>query len=112
MGESYVVEGAKMKCPRGSQSQQLKVVMDHGISAGNKKMANIGDSKPMVNIMPFGNCKVPPPVNQIPCTCVVTAPWIAGKPDFLVDGMPVLTKSSIAVCCMGGVIQFEDDGQG
>lgn len=111
MGKTYVVEGAKMSCPRGSQSQGLKVPMDHGISIGGKKAANIGDSKPMVNIPPFGNCKVPPPVNQIPCTCAVAAPWVPGKPDFIVDGMPVLTKDSIAVCTMGGVIKFDDDGQ-
>lgn len=111
MGTSYVVDGAKMSCPRGSKSSSFKVPAAHDFSVNGKNAANIGDSKPMVNIQPFGMCKVPPPVNQIPCACAVAAPWIVGKPDFLVDGMPALTSDAIAICTLGGVIKFEDDGQ-
>lgn len=111
MGTSYVVDGAKISCPRGGQSSSLKVPVGHGFSINGKNAANIGDSKPIVNITPFGTCKVPPPVNQIPCACAVAAPWITGKVDFIVDGMPALTSDSIAICTLGGVIQFDDDGQ-
>lgn len=107
----YVVEGAELSCPRGSQKQKLQVMKDHGFSVSGKKLANIADSQPMTNIMPFGTCKVPPPVNEIPCSCALSGSFISGKPDFILDGQPVLTKDSMVICSMGGVITFEDNGQ-
>lgn len=43
MGTSYVVDGAKISCPRGSQSSSFKVPVSHDFSVNGKNGANIGD---------------------------------------------------------------------
>lgn len=69
--------------------------------------ANIGDCKPMVNVGPFGVCKM----THLPCVpaCAV---WLNGKTDVLVQGLPALLDQSMAVCPAGaGILKIKDDGQ-
>lgn len=109
MDQSYVVNGAMLKCMLGAAPSSLTVLPLNRVTISGKAKANIGDCKPMVNIKPFGTCaKMSPPV---PCTPMVTA-WMKGKSNVLVGGMPALMSDSMAICsCGGGVIKIQKDGQ-
>jgi hypothetical protein len=56
MGESYVTQGAKLKCSFGDSESVLKVPINHKSFINNKPEGNIMDFKPMFNIYPFGMC--------------------------------------------------------
>ncbi len=72
-----------------------------------KDRANIGDCKPIINIGPFGVCKV----THIPCV-PVCIPWLNGKMNVLVQGLPALVNNSMTICPVGGgVIKIKNDGQ-
>ncbi|MCI3920947.1 DUF4280 domain-containing protein [Paenibacillus sp. TRM 82003] len=86
--------------------------------------ANIMDSKPMVNILPFGMCQTMsnPTVaaataaklgafTPAPCVPVTAAPWAPGSPTVLVANMPALNNTSKCMCNWGGVISVVNPGQ-
>nr|WP_255636404.1 DUF4280 domain-containing protein [Azospirillum sp. 412522] len=86
--------------------------------------ANIMDSKPFVNVMPFGMCMsmANPMVaaataaafgvlTPMPCIPMTAAPWVPGCPTVLVGNMPALNNSSKCMCSFGGVIQITLPGQ-
>jgi hypothetical protein len=52
-----VVHGAMLKCSEGSGSSTLSVLPAAGTGSDEKPAATILDSKPLVNIAPFGMCK-------------------------------------------------------
>ena len=107
MGKYYVVNGAKVSCSMGTVNAPLRTTPGRRVQLGGKDKANILDCIPMVNVGPFGVCKV----TQMPCAPVCT-PWLNGKNDVLVGGMPALLDNSITICSVGGgVLKFEDDGQ-
>lgn len=124
MSKEYVVMGAQLECTMGAAPSNLVVLPQHRVQLGGKFKANIGDCKPMVNVLPFGMCKsmTNPTVaaataaamgvlTQMPCTPVCAA-WIGGKTDVLVDGMPALMKGDKAVCSLGaGMIEVKNSGQ-
>ncbi|MDR2712404.1 MAG: DUF4329 domain-containing protein [Clostridiales bacterium] len=125
MAKEYVYMGAALKCPFGSADSKLMMTPQHRVQSGGKFKANIGDAKPMVNIMPFGTCKsmANPTVaaataaangvlQQMPCT-PVTAVWIGGMANVLIDKMPALMKNDKLLCTFGqGMITIKDSGQG
>lgn len=107
MGASYVVDGAEVSCTMGAKSGTLKVIPPHRVKLRGSSRANIGDCKPLLNIMPFGVCKT----TQMPCVpaCVM---WLNGKNNVLVGGLPALLSNSIAICPVGaGIVRITDDGQ-
>lgn len=121
---SYVVAGATLSCSQGDQTSILKMPVSHGVYVKNKAQMNILDFKPFVNIQPFGLCQtlanptvaVATAANNgvltpMPCTPVVTMPWINGKDDQLVENFPALINQSINMCLYCGTIKVEDDGQ-
>lgn len=124
MGVSYVVDGATLSCNHGSSKPKLKILPDRTVKLKGKGKANVGDSKPMVNIQPFGMCKSPtnPAViavkaasqgatTEAPCT-PACAMWLNGKNDVLVQKLPALLSNSTLICMIGaGTIKIEDDGQ-
>ena len=124
MAKEYVVNGAKLECKMGSASSNLVVLPQHRVKLGGKFKANIGDCKPMVNVMPFGKCKslANPAVaaataaakgklTPMPCTPACSI-WISGKPDLLLDGMPALMRGDKALCPLGAsMISVVDSGQ-
>jgi hypothetical protein len=86
--------------------------------------ANIMDSKPMVNILPFGMCQsmANPAVaaataaklgvfTPAPCIPATAAPWAPGSPTVLVANMPALNNQSKCMCSFGGVIEIVNAGQ-
>ena len=109
MSQEYVVEGATLECSLGVASSRLVVAPPHGIELRGKKRANIGDSKPFVNVPPFGACKITSPPK--PCT-PACAMWISGKADVLLQGLPALLNTDKLVCMAGGgLIKISDSGQ-
>lgn len=125
MAKEYVYMGATLKCPFGSADSKLMMTPQHRVQSGGKFKANIGDAKPMVNIMPFGTCKsmANPTVaaataaangvlQQMPCTPVTTV-WIGGMANVRIDKMPALTHKDKILCTFGqGMITIKDSGQG
>jgi len=100
----YVCSGAKLKCSMGSKQSELEVVhLTERVLLCGKPMANIMDSKPMVNIKPFGQCSsLANPVvaaatsanygrlQKMPCIPNTISPWVNGKMSVLVKGSPAL----------------------
>lgn len=122
--QSYVVQGAKLKCSFGDQESQLQIPVEHGIYINDKPQANIMDYQPMTNIQPFGKCsslnnltvKAATAANRgrlkkMPCVPNINMPWINGKTDKLIDQYPALTNKSTNMCMWCGRITIEDDGQ-
>lgn len=122
--QSYVVQGATLRCSCGDEESKLKLPEEHGIDIYDKPQANVMDYIPMTNIMPFGKCKsmANPEVaaatsanrgrlKKMPCKPVVNTPWFDGKSDTLVDGHPALLNKSTNQCKWQGRIAIEDDGQ-
>jgi hypothetical protein len=109
MSNEYVVQGATLECSMGIASSKLIVAPPHGIELRGKNRANIGDSKPFVNILPFGGCKITSPPK--PCT-PACGMWMAGKADTLLQGLPALLNTDKLVCAAGGgLIKITDSGQ-
>lgn len=124
MADSYVCTSALMTCTFGVAPCPLVVNPSRTVMLQGKQRANIGDFVPMTNIASFGMCSAPtnPTViaataaamgvfTPMPCVPAIVSPWIPGKPDMLVQGMPALTKSSRNVCMWLGQISFTNEGQ-
>ena len=124
MGDSYVTLGAMMTCTFGMAPSSLVVLPARTKMLSNVPRANIMDYAPMVNIMPFGMCNTlsNPTVasataaamgvlTPMPCIPAITAPWMPGNPQCLIQGQPALTRNSQCICMWGGVIKFTTDGQ-
>lgn len=124
MPDSYVVSSALMTCSFGMAPCPLVVNPARTVMIGGMQQGNINDFMPITNIGSFGMCSAPtnPAViaatsaamgvfTPAPCVPAVTTPWIPGKPDYLVQGIPALTKSCINMCMWLGQISFTTDGQ-
>ena len=121
----YVCKGAKLKCSMGDQQSDLGVIHPvKPVYLHGENMANIMDYKPMMNIMPFGQCKsmANPTVaaataaNQgklqpMPCIPNTTSPWMSGKTNVLVKGQPTLMNNDKLMCMWAGSIEITNEGQ-
>lgn len=107
-----VVMGAQCMCTMGFAPAPLVILPDKMIINENKPMANIFDHQPMVNIFPFGTCKLllTPTGQQLPCNPVTSTPWTPGNPQVLVKGKPALNNSSKLMCSIGGMISILNPG--
>jgi hypothetical protein len=119
-----VVSGAPLMCTFGVAPGTLTVLPVNRTMAGGVPAANIMDSIPMVNIMPFGMCISPanPTVaaataaalgvlTPMPCIPATPAPWAPGSPTVMIGGMPALNNSATCTCMWGGVITVTVPGQ-
>ena len=122
MGQ-FVCGGATLKCSFGVAPGML-MVLPANQTLGAMPYANIMDSKPGVNILPFGMCQsmanpavaaataakggTPTPA---PCVPATAAPWAPGSPTILVANMPALNNQSKCLCSFGGVIEIVNAGQ-
>ncbi|NLL06008.1 MAG: DUF4280 domain-containing protein [Clostridiaceae bacterium] len=122
--DSYVVEGATLKCSFGSRTSKLKIPMKHEVYINDKTQGNMMDYAPMVNVSPFGMCSslANPTVasataanqgvlRKMPCIPSIASPWMSCKMDVLIDKFPAVLSSSKLMCMWCGVIKVEDDGQ-
>jgi hypothetical protein len=117
-----VYRGAILRCSFGTAPAQLNVV-PVGRGAGDMSAANVGDTTPMANIMPFGVCMsmANPTVaagtaaahgvlTPMPCVPACTGWWIPGDPTERVGGLPALTLGSQIQCAHGGVVTVVSPG--
>ena len=124
MADSYVCTSALMTCSFGMVPCPLVVNPARNVFLQGKQRANIGDFVPITNIASFGMCSAPtnPTViaataaamgvfTPMPCVPAIVSPWMPGKPDLLVQGMPALTKTSTNMCMWLGQISFTNEGQ-
>jgi len=124
MSDSYVTSTATLKCPFGNASSSLIVLPAKRVFLSNKPMANISDSKPMMNVPPFGMCRslsnptvasataaAMGTLTPMPCIPNIVGTWMPGKADYIVGGQPAVLKSCKLNCMWGGVITIEKDGQ-
>lgn len=118
-----VVNGAMTACSFGAAPGSLTVLPAGRVMAEGQPMASIQDSKPFVNIAPFGVCMSlanPITASQTSaalgvltpgaCTPVTAAPWAPGSPTVMVGGAPALNNSSTCACSYGGVITITNPG--
>jgi len=119
-----VCNGATLQCSFGIAPSTLVVLPVNRVATGSQPDANIMDSEPMVNIMPFGMCfsLANPSVaaatsaalgvlTPMPCVPVTPAPWVAGAPTVTIANMPTLDNQSTLMCTWGGVIQIINPGE-
>jgi Domain of unknown function (DUF4280) len=114
--------GAMLKCSFGLAPSTL-IVVAPVVTAEGPPAANIADSKPIVNIPPFGMCNslTNPTVatattaalgvlTPMPCLPVIPAPWAPGSPTVMLRGMPALTQTCKCMCSWAGVIMITNPG--
>ena len=124
MGETYVTSSAMIQCTFGTNPSPLMATPGRMTSISSMPVLNISDFAPMTCISPFGMCSSPsnPAViaataaafgvfTPAPCVPVVTTPWMPGKMDKMVEGMPALTNQCRNMCMWAGQISFSNDGQ-
>jgi len=112
-----VTSGATLQCSFGAAPATLQVLPLNRVMAG-APAANIMDSRPFVNIMPFGQCSsmANPMVaaataaalgalTPMPCVPATVAPWAPGSATVTIGAMPALQNSSKLMCMWAGVIQ-------
>jgi len=118
-----VCMGAGMMCSFGAAPSTLVVLPENRTLTGTPA-ATIMDSKPIVNVPPFGMCSsiANPTVasataaalgvlTPMPCIPVTPSPWVPGAPTVLIGDMPALDSNSKLMCNWGGVIQITNPGQ-
>jgi hypothetical protein len=119
-----VVAGAMMMCSFGVAPSSLIVLPTNKTMCGGPPAANIMDSKPIVNIPPFGMCmSIANPavaaatsaamgvLTPMPCVPVTVAPWSPGSATVMLGNMPALNNTSMCNCSWGGVISITYAGQ-
>lgn len=114
---------ATTMCSFGAAPGVLNAIpMGVPVTIENKPAATIQDSKPFVNIPPFGVCmSLSNPATASltaaalgvltpgPCT-PITTPWTPGSPTVMINGQPALTAASKCNCAYGGVISISFGG--
>ena len=119
-----VCNGATLQCSFGVAPSSLVVLPVNRVTTADQPDANIMDSIPLVNIMPFGMCMSPsnPEVaaataaafgvlTPMPCIPVTPAPWVPGAPTVLLADNPTLDNTCTLMCTWGGVIQVVVPGE-
>lgn len=123
MGKPAVTSTAQMMCSFGAAPASLVVIPTSRVMIEGKPAANINDSKPLVNIPPFGMCTslANPTVaaatasalgvlTPMPCIPATGTPWLNGAATTMVGGMPGVTLGAQCMCSYGGVIQIINPG--
>lgn len=106
-----------LQCTFGAAPSALTVLPANRVMVGGMPAANIVDSKPMANIMPFGMCmSMSNPtvaaataaalgvLTPMPCIPAVVAPWIPSGPQVTIANMPVVDTGGKCLCTWGGNI--------
>lgn len=118
-----VCMGALLQCSFGVAPSALTVLPQNGVLT-QTPAATIMDSKPLLNIMPFGMCTslANPTVaaattatqgvlTPMPCLPATPAPWVVGAPTVLLGNQPALNNTAKLICTWGGAIQVVNPGQ-
>lgn len=118
-----VFGGAVLQCSFGQAPSMLMVLPTNKVS-NILPAANIQDSKPIVNILPFAMCQsISNPMvaaataaafgalTPLPCVPATTSPWSPGCSTCTIGGQPALNDSSKLNCMWGGIIEVKSAGQ-
>lgn len=118
-----VVHGAKLRCSEGTSPSTLTVLPAIGADAAEQPTATVLDSKPMVNIAPFGMCRTQanPQVAAAttaaqgaltpqPCLPVIPGPWSPGASVVTFREQKALTDGATCTCQWTGRIEIIDAG--
>jgi len=121
---NQVCMGAMMQCSFGVAPSSLVVLPLNRTFTQEQPDANIMDSIPLTNIMPFGMCmSIANPavaaataaalgvLTPMPCLPVTPAPWTPGAATVNLGSAPTLDNTSTLMCTWGGVIQFITPGE-
>ena len=102
---TFVVNGAALSCNKGSAPSNLVVVAKRP-AVGGKPGANITDNVPLVNLLPFGTCKITKKA------CVpAPAGWEGYFRSTRVGEAPALLDGCTNQCTIGGKIKITNPGQ-
>jgi hypothetical protein len=109
-GEMLLTEGAILTCSMGTEPSQLGILPDiENLMAGRPTFAKYTDTKPYINLKPFGRCTslANPAVGgsisahltgqgSAPCTPNPITPWLPA---------PTTTMGCSVLCAFGGMIK-------
>lgn len=111
-----VVAGASLTCTFGMAPSTLMVARPT-VTVEGRPAANITDSAPAMNVMPFGMCQslANPAVaaataaalgtlTPMPCMPVIVGPWTPAAPTTTIGGASALVAGATLQCAYGGVI--------
>lgn len=117
-----VVNGAQLRCSMGLAPASL-AVLPSGFEDDGQPIATVNDSRPMVNVMPFGMCRsmANPQVASAtsaaqgvltpqPCVPVTSSPWSPGSAQVSINDVAALTSNSTCNCQWAGVIDITNPG--
>ena len=114
MGESYLVEGAELRCLNGSTGCNLHITVGcNNYQANERQKASNVDCKPKENIHGFGVCRLQgrKHVKYMKLKTKWEVPRIATSAE-QINGRVALTMESFLICERGGFIVPKTSGQG
>jgi hypothetical protein len=110
-----VVQGATLKCTCGGKPSQLLVTSQADVKIDSKLAATVQDSAAILNIAPFGTCKVLTAAasgTPTPCVPAPGGPWKPGSTSRVTIGKyAALLATDVLNCAVPGVITVSDPGQ-
>lgn len=122
MGQQ-VCMGALTRCSYGAAPSSLLVPASRHVDA-LLPAATVKDSKPFVNVLPFGLCRsmgnpmvaaataaAMGSLKPMPCIPMTSGSWKPGSPTVRIGGEVALNKASTLRCSWGGVISITAPGQ-
>ena len=101
MGTQYAVLGATMTCSMGAETPAICLPPGHGTYIVKQGLLVDSDNKPGTNIPPFGFCKV----LKAQCAYAPAGKWDGVQKNYLLNGEPVVKKTSVLTCGIGGTIK-------
>lgn len=118
-----LIAGAQTMCSFGLAPSTLMVTPEKRVMVENRPVANITDTKPFVNVLPFGLCtSLANPITAAQtaaalgvltpgvCTPVTVTPWLPGAPTALSGPAPTAHQGCTCTCAYGGVITIVNPG--
>lgn len=105
-----ITDTAQLSCNQGMTPSNLCVTSQDFSTADGKIIATEQDKQAMVNIKPFGQCKLKPTSGgYLPC---IPAPimWQKTAEKDSINNYKILTEESFCMCGTGGKIEVTDRG--
>ncbi|MEN9919418.1 MAG: hypothetical protein RL662_1854 [Bacteroidota bacterium] len=105
-----ITDTAILLCDKGVTPTPLTVTSQTFCFAEGKLIATEQDKQAMINIKPFGICKLKPSITgYLPCTPAPIA-WQNPTPKDEINGYKILTDQSECSCATGGTIKVQSKG--